>query len=106
MTILPALIFLLSQRAYCAPSTPAIALSSSTLEDPYPLIRSTVSSTPELANVPWFPESLEYKVHWGILAVGSANLQPSVVEDFNGSPAVRIVSQAVSNKFCDSFYKV
>ena len=81
-------------------------LSSTAVENPYQLVRSTVAATPELSNVPWFPEFLEYSIEWGIFSVGQANLKTSQVEDFNGSPAVRIVSQATSNGFCDAFYKV
>ncbi|MBI4387107.1 MAG: DUF3108 domain-containing protein [Elusimicrobia bacterium] len=60
----------------------------------------------ELSSVPWFGERLEYQVQWGVFTVGTSNLQAEQVEDFNGEPAVRIVSEARSNGFCDTFYKV
>ncbi|MCX5788325.1 MAG: DUF3108 domain-containing protein [Elusimicrobia bacterium] len=43
---------------------------------------------------------------WGILSVGSSNLQARAVVDFNGTPAFHIVSEARSSRFCDTFYPV
>lgn len=76
------------------------------ISTPYELVRSTATPTEELAAVKWFPEKLEFEVKWGVLSVGTANLIASRVEDFNGTTAVRIVSETTSNKFCDAFYKV
>jgi len=74
--------------------------------NPYQLIRSTMPATHELTESRWYPEVLEYELKWGILSVGSANLKTAQVEDFNGTAAVHVVSEANSNKFCDGFYKV
>ena len=90
----------------CLASSTIIKISSDTIQDPYQLVGSTKAPTSELSKVPWFPELLEYEIHWGIISVGQANLRTSQVEDFNGTPAVRIVSEATSNGFCDTFYKV
>jgi hypothetical protein len=69
------------------------------------LVRGPWGST-VCARVPWYPESLEYEIKWGLFVVGASSLSVSEVVDFSGRPAFRIVSRANSNRFCDGFYKV
>lgn len=83
-----------------------VALTSATVNQPYDLIKGTVAPPSELKTVPWFPESLKFEIKWGLLFVGWSTMKAQTVENFNGQPAVRIVSEATSSKFCDSFYKV
>ncbi|MBI3548329.1 MAG: DUF3108 domain-containing protein [Elusimicrobia bacterium] len=83
-----------------------ISLSSAALQSPYQLVRGTAAATAELEAMPWFNEELEYEVKWGIFVVGTSNLRTNKLENFNGTPAVRIVSEAKSNGFSDRFYKV
>lgn len=96
-----ALALLLAATADAGP-----ALSSAAVGAPYDLVGGTVPAPAALGSVPWFGEFLEYELKWGIFSVGTANLQAERVEEFNGEPAVRIVSEAKSNRFCDGFYKV
>ncbi|MBI4423594.1 MAG: HAD-IIIA family hydrolase [Elusimicrobia bacterium] len=87
--------------------TPRLRLSSPTLADPSQLLGQALPDSPAYARVPWQPpEFLEYEVKWGILAVGTSNLQTKRVVDFNGTPAFHIVSEAKSSPFCDRFYPV
>ncbi|MEK9145798.1 MAG: HAD-IIIA family hydrolase [Elusimicrobiota bacterium] len=65
-----------------------------------------IPAGPEFSKVPWFPESLEFDVKWGILAVGHATMASEQTVELAGQPAFRIVSEARSNGFCDGFYKV
>ena len=94
-----------------AAATPAFALApapitSAAVQNPYDLIRGTIAATQELSGVSWFNEVLEYEVKWGIFLVGQSSLRATKVEDFNWNPAVHIISEAMSNGFCDRFYKV
>lgn len=56
--------------------------------------------------VDWFPEKLEYEVHWGLLNVGAAHLTSTDAAKVRGRPAYHIVSEAISNNFIDAFHKV
>jgi hypothetical protein len=56
--------------------------------------------------LPVFPEKLTLDVKWGLLAVGQATLGVDKIVMFNGRPAYHIFSEAKSNAFCDTFYKV
>lgn len=67
-----------------------------------PVLPSTAAASKLTA----FPERLTLRVSWGIFVVGEATLEVENVVDFNGRPAYHIVSRAVSNDWCDSFYKV
>lgn len=89
-----------------APTT-RLELSSETVREPADLIHlhEAFTST-QIAQVSWFPEHLEFEVHWGILSVGRATLSAREILNFGGLPAYHIVSEARSNKFCDAFYKV
>jgi hypothetical protein len=49
---------------------------------------------------------LIFDVSWGIIGVGQATLEVTALRKFRDRPAYHIVSQAVSNRFCDTFYKV
>lgn len=97
---------LLAALAAPAASAPAVPLSSAAVREPYELVRGTLPATPELKTAPWFAERLEYEVQWGVFTVGTADMEARRVVDFNGQPAVQLVSRAQSNKFCDAFYKV
>lgn len=56
--------------------------------------------------VDWFPEKLEYEVHWGLVNVGTAHLTSTDAVKVRGRAAYHIVSEAVSNNFIDAFYRV
>jgi hypothetical protein len=64
------------------------------------------AKTESTRNFPVFPERLTYEVGWGIVDVGEATLDVAKIVDFDGKPAYAITSEAVSNGFCDKFYKV
>ena len=98
-------LLLLAALAATASSGP-VRISSETLQSPYDLVRGTVALPTDAPKAAWFPESLEYELKWGIFAVGFSDLKAQRVEDLNGRPAYRIVSEAKSNPFCDKFYKV
>lgn len=84
-----------------------VKLSSQTVSEPGQLVKGAIPYSAEHAQVPWSPpEYLEYEVKWGVLSVGTSNLQTKQVVDFNGEPAFHIVSEARSSKFCDRFYPV
>jgi hypothetical protein len=83
-----------------------LALSSSTVSDPQQLSQGKVKSSTDIAALTVFPEQLVYNVSWGLVAVGQSTLGVREVVDFNGVPAYHIVSEAKSNTFCDTFYKV
>lgn len=84
----------------------ALDLSSTTISEPHALVRGQIQYSTAHARLPVFPESLVFDVSWGLLSVGQATLSVEDVVDFGGRPAYHIVSRAVSNKFCDAFYKV
>ncbi|MBI5244823.1 MAG: DUF3108 domain-containing protein [Elusimicrobia bacterium] len=73
---------------------------------PYELVRGPAALPPAAPKVPWYPESLEFEIKWGIISAGWSNLKVQEVVDFAGQSAYHLVSEAQSNKFCDTFYKV
>ena len=85
----------------------AVPITPDTVSSPDQLVGSTLPLRSEYARVPFQPpEKLEYEVKWGLLSVGSSNLQSKAVVDFNGTPAFHLVSEARSSRFCDTFYSV
>lgn len=84
----------------------AVELSSSAISDPHQLVRGVLGPSTAYLSLTVFPEHLVYEVSWGILHVGQATLAVEDILDFAGRPAYHVVSRAVSNKFCDTFYKV
>lgn len=61
---------------------------------------------PSYLKLPAFPEKVTLQVSWGMLDVGEATLSVDRIVLFNGRPAYHLVSEARSNGFCDSFYRV
>lgn len=101
-----ALLVVLLAAAAARAAEPPVTLSAA-ITDPHQLVRGQVSSPPEGApGLTAFPEKLVFDVAWGILGVGQATLEVEDIHDFNGRPAYHIVSRAISNHFCDGFYKV
>lgn len=84
----------------------ALELSSATITDPHQLIGSPLEPAAGGHPLTVFPEHLVFDVSWGLLHVGQATLQVEDVVGFSSRPAYHIVSRAVSNSFCDAFYKV
>jgi len=85
----------------------AVPIALETVSQPAQLMGAVLPLTSDYAQVPFRPpENLEFEVKWGILSVGTSNLQSKEVVDFNGRPAFHIVSEAHSSGFCDTFYKV
>ncbi|MEK7388475.1 MAG: DUF3108 domain-containing protein [Elusimicrobiota bacterium] len=82
-----------------------VAITTSIIS-PAELIGSTVPYSPEFKPLPVFPEALTYSISWGPLSVGQSSLNVTEIVLFNGRPAYHIVSEAHSNAFCDTFYKV
>ena len=92
--------------ALIAPARAALSISSQTVSDPHQLIGAVLPATTAYPNLITFPEKLIFEVSWGVISVGQATLEVEDIVDFNGTPAYHVVSRAISNKFCDSFYKV
>ncbi|MDD5627872.1 MAG: DUF3108 domain-containing protein [Elusimicrobia bacterium] len=90
----------------CASGSFAVDISSSTITDPHQLASGPVEVSSGLARLTVYPEQLEYDVSWGFVAVGRATLGVRQILRFNGEPAYHVVSEARSNGFCDTFYKV
>jgi len=84
----------------------AVEISSSSITEPHQLSEGKVELPTGLARLTVFPEELVYDVSWGIVAVGRATLGVREVVRFNGTPSYHVVSEAKSNGFCDTFYKV
>ncbi|MBI3553644.1 MAG: DUF3108 domain-containing protein [Elusimicrobia bacterium] len=84
----------------------AVDLSNPTVADPHLLVGSTIPAQGSYRRLTVFPEQLTYDVSWGLIGVGQATLEAADLVDFDGKPAYRILSRAVSNGFCDTFYKV
>lgn len=84
----------------------AIDISSTTVSDPHALSGAILPMTTSYLPLNVFPEKLIFDVAWGIIGVGQATLEVQDIVDFNGRPAYHIVSRAMSNAFCDGFYKV
>ncbi len=82
-------------------------ISSSTLLNIHKLQTNELSpSTAPLAALTVFPENLKFEISWGPVNVGEASLEVAQKVSFNGKLAYHIISQARSNSFCDTFYKV
>jgi len=99
---------LLAALAAASPARAAESVQiSSAVADPHALMGGVMSSPPPGArSLSAFPEQLIYDVSWGIIGVGQATLEVEDIVEFNGHPAYHIVSRAISNHFCDGFYKV
>ena len=76
------------------------------LASPYELLGETIPYSSTFSTVPYFPEVLQFEIKWGVFSVGTANLKVDRIVKFRGEPAYYIVSEAKSNGFCDTFYKV
>lgn len=61
---------------------------------------------PSYKKLPVFPEKIVLQMSWGMLDVGEATLSVNRLVLFNGRPAYHLVSEAKSNAFCDTFYRV
>jgi hypothetical protein len=83
-----------------------VALTKEEVSDPHELLSPFKGSTDSFKALRAFPETLIYDVSWGFLSVGEATLSVPNVALLNGKPAYHIVSEAVSNKFCDNFFEV
>jgi hypothetical protein len=92
--------------ALALPARGAVAISTQTVSDPHQLAGAALQMSPEFQPLRAFPEKLVFEVAWGLLHVGQATLEAEDLVDFNGRPAYHVVSRAVSNHFCDGFYKV
>lgn len=99
MSMLPPL---LAASLWAAPVIP----SSTTIATPQDLVGAAVEPSADFKELTAFPETLVYDVSWGPLGVGQATLEVQEFVEFNGRPAYHLISRAVSNKFCDGFYKV
>lgn len=73
---------------------------------PSQLMGREVPYDPSFKKLPVFPEKVTLQVSWGMLDVGEATLGVSRLVMFNGRPAYHLVSEARSNAFCDTFYRV
>lgn len=82
------------------------AISSATVSDPHELLQGRLARSGDFRRLTVFPERLVYDVSWGLLSVGQATMVAAEIVDFNDHPAYHIVSEATSNRFCDTFYKV
>jgi hypothetical protein len=90
----------------CRIGAVAVEISSSTITEPHQLMQGPVAFSTAMLHLTAYPEELAYDVSWGIVGVGRATLNVREIVDFNGIPAYHIVSEAKSNAFCDTFYKV
>jgi hypothetical protein len=84
----------------------AVEITSSTIADPHQLSQGAVEFSTAMLHLTVYPEELTYDVSWGVVGVGRATLNVREIVRFNGVPAYHIVSEAKSNAFCDTFYKV
>ncbi|MBI5624867.1 MAG: DUF3108 domain-containing protein [Elusimicrobia bacterium] len=89
----------------CGPAVGADIFTAS-FTDPRELVGLGVEPSTDVVSVPGFPQTLVFDVSWGVIGVGQSTLEMSRLVDFNGRPAYEIVSRAVSNGFCDTFFKV
>ena len=55
---------------------------------------------------PWFGETLEYEISWGVIMVGRAWLKIDKVVTIEGRPVYHIISRAKSASFIENFYHV
>lgn len=97
---------LLLAWARASPPAAPLALNRENVSHPHELLAPFTASTESFKALPVFPETLVYDVSWGLLSVGEATLSVPMLTLLNGKPAYHIVSEAVSNSFCDAFYKV
>ncbi len=88
-----------------AAARPAAA-GAALLEHPYSSLPAAASA--ELAPVAGIVdgETLEYKIYWGLIYVGSSYLKIDKVVDISSRTAWHIVSEARSGSFLANFYKV
>lgn len=93
-----------------APAAPkrewGLVAITSAIISPSQLMGREVPYDPSFMKLPVFPEKITLQVSWGMLDVGEATLQVSRIVMFNGRPAYHLVSEARSNSFCDTFYRV
>ncbi len=73
---------------------------------PSQLMGAEVAMSPGFKRLPVFPETFTLDVSWGFLSVGEAIMSVNKIVMFNGRPAYHLVTEARSNAFCDTFYKV
>ncbi len=73
---------------------------------PSQLMGKDLPYDPSYMKLPVFPEKIALQVSWGMLDVGVATLSVDRIVLFNGRPAYHLVSEAKSNGFCDTFYRV
>lgn len=81
-------------------------ISTSPVSDIHQLAGEVLPLSTEYLKLTVFPERLVYDVRWGIIGVGQATMSAEKIIDFGGRPAYTIVSQADSNSFCNTFYRV
>ncbi len=84
----------------------AFEISSSTVRDIHQLAGPILSTGQARAPLTAFPEQLSFQVTWGPFSVGTATLEVEDVVEFSSRPAYHVVSRAISNDWCDGFYKV
>lgn len=79
---------------------------SPAIADPHQLVGGVGAMKAEYRTLAAFPEKLIFDMAWGMIGVGQATLEVEDLVEFNGRAAYHIVSRALSNHFCDGFYKV
>lgn len=89
----------------CAPCA-GLEISSSTVRDIHQLAGPVLPAAAAKVPLTRFPEQLYFNVTWGPFAVGTATLEVEDVVEFSSRPAYHIISRAISNDWCDGFYKV
>lgn len=89
-----------------APRAWGLVAVTTAIISPSQLIGPELPYDPSYRRLPVFPEKLTLQVSWGMLDVGEATLAVSKIVLFNGRPAYHLVSEARSNAFCDTFYRV
>ena len=82
-----------------------VAITTS-IVSPSQLMGRELPYDPSYKKLPVFPEKITLQVSWGMLDVGEATLSVDRIVLFNGRPAYHLVSEAKSNAFCDTFYRV
>lgn len=89
-----------------AVETRAQVMITTSVVSPAEITGASVAYSPVFKPLPAFPEKLIFSMSWGLLSVGQASMSVAEIVLFNGRPAYHIVSEARSNAFCDTFYKV
>lgn len=96
--------------AAAAPALPrrewGLVAITTAIISPSQLMGREVPYDPSYKKLPVFPEKIVLQVSWGMLDVGVATLSVGRIVMFNGRPAYHLVSEAQSNAFCDTFYRV